>query len=484
MAFIQALFSLLSRSLGKILNAIFGWAVVALFGQTTPKEKTLLSGLVALAAAWPVLLLGVAFPKIAVAVLAFVPRSAQGPAWLMRAIWIVLALAVPVTLGLVVAGKAPPGSPREPFWQKTLRGFPITVALSAAFFLTFVSVPVIRISAAMRRHKDEHVPLVTAADGYDEVAARIDKLVARQDIDADRAAPPWWLAGPSHVLLRLGGRAFRGFIPQDLAYWHGPRIEVALYPSDLVLRGSPRLTAFAHGIMAEDLVRTAALQTFDPVAQDLERQIRRVWRIYDENPAAHTGAAALLARLQDFTKQLGTIDVPYEEWSILYRQCAQLGRALDGQRQLLAKGKDMGDEKKSATTPADVPTERRPSPDAMSSPALVMETASEAVTLIKAEIELAKAELKADMQSEITAAKGLSVAAVCGLCGLSVLLVAAALGLGTVMPAWAAALIVGAVVLLAAGITAAIGWKHVKVPLQRTRKSLEDDVRWAKERTA
>src|SRR4051812_35587888 len=160
MAILQGLFSALSRSLGKILNAIFGWAVVALFGRTTPAQKTLLSGLVAMAVAWPVLLVGVAVPRVAGLLLAFLPPSVQGPDWLMRVVWAALALAVPIVLGLVVATKAPPGTPVEPFVKRALRGFPITFALAIAFLLTFVSVPALRISAMLKGMKDEHVPLV------------------------------------------------------------------------------------------------------------------------------------------------------------------------------------------------------------------------------------------------------------------------------------------------------------------------------------
>ena len=42
MAILQSFFALLSRSAGKILNAVFGWAVRALFGNATAKETTLL----------------------------------------------------------------------------------------------------------------------------------------------------------------------------------------------------------------------------------------------------------------------------------------------------------------------------------------------------------------------------------------------------------------------------------------------------------
>ena len=46
MATIQAVLTLISRSLGRIASAILGGAVVALFGQTDPGETTMLSALV------------------------------------------------------------------------------------------------------------------------------------------------------------------------------------------------------------------------------------------------------------------------------------------------------------------------------------------------------------------------------------------------------------------------------------------------------
>jgi hypothetical protein len=477
MALLQAFFSLLSRSLGKILNAVFGWAVVALFGQTSPTEKTLLSGLVGLAAAWPALLLGIPFPRIATAVLAFVPRAAQGPTWLMRVIWIILVALVPAALGLVMASKTPRGSARERFVVRLLRGFPITVGLAASFFLTFVTVPFLRLSTLLKGGKDEHVPLVTSADAYDEVAGRIDAVLTAAGLAAERLEPPWWLDGPTRVLTRLGGKAFRGFVPVRLAYWRGPALEIALYPNDLLLRGKPDLTAFVHGLMVEDLVRTSALQTFDPKSQDLERQIRRIWRVYAENPTAHVHSAVLERRLAEVVDTLATVGVPYDEWTILYRQSAQLGRALEGHQQLLARGMDMEKDQGNTSQPA-------APPQALSTPQLMGEAAREAVALVKSELALARAELKADLKSEVTAATGLSVAALAALLMVNLLLVAAVLGLATVMPGWLAALIVAAVIGLGGGIAGAIGWKHIKMPLVRTRESLEQDARFMKERTA
>src|SRR3954452_6268847 len=118
----------------------------------------------------------------------------------------------------------------------------------------------------------------------------------------------------------------------------------------------------------------------------------------------------------------------------------------------------------------------------MSTPQLVSETIKEALALVRAEIQLARVELKSDVAAGVDAAKALGVAAVCALVVLNLLLVAAVLGLATIMPAWAAALLVAAVVALAGAIFGLLGWKHVSRPLERTRKTLKEDLHWMKER--
>ena len=99
--------------------------------------------------------------------------------------------------------------------------------------------------------------------------------------------------------------------------------------------------------------------------------------------------------------------------------------------------------------------------------------------------ELAKAELQSNVQSSVAMAKGLGIAALCGLLGLNMLLVAAVLALATMMQPWMAALILAVPLLAAGGVMGAIGWnKRVKNPLEATRASLKEDVRWMKNRLA
>jgi uncharacterized membrane protein YqjE len=118
---------------------------------------------------------------------------------------------------------------------------------------------------------------------------------------------------------------------------------------------------------------------------------------------------------------------------------------------------------------------------------LVGELAKKASLLARKEVELAKAELKADLHREVRTAGGLGVAGICALFTVQLLLVAIVLALmeGGVLPGWAAALVVAAVVLAIGTVAGLWGWaRRVRKPLDTTRRSLREDVRWAKEQLA
>jgi len=116
---------------------------------------------------------------------------------------------------------------------------------------------------------------------------------------------------------------------------------------------------------------------------------------------------------------------------------------------------------------------------------LIGQVIDSARELAKKEIELAKSELRADIKAEVATAKGLGVAGLCAIWSVGLMLVACALALGKVIPEWAAALIVAAVVLAVGTVAGLIGWKkRVTKPLEATRRTLMEDVTWAKERLA
>jgi hypothetical protein len=285
-------------------------------------------------------------------------------------------------------------------------------------------------------------------------------------------------------------------VPERLAYFRGDRLEVALYPNGLLLRGSAQDTAWAHGVVVEDLTAAPALQTFDPRAQDLERQIRRVWSVYAEQPAAHARSLALSSRVQEIAAELGDAPLTYDEWQIVYRQTLQLSRALGGAPQLLeatangrangrANGHRTTEEKMMSLSTSPKSRAREANARELSNRELLGEITGKASLLVRKEIELAKAEIRTDVQAQLGTIKAFGVAAVAALLGLNLLLVAGVLGLGLKIAAWLAALIGGGALVLIAVIVGYVGYKRmVTNPLALTRQTLKEDVQWMKERLA
>jgi heme A synthase len=119
----------------------------------------------------------------------------------------------------------------------------------------------------------------------------------------------------------------------------------------------------------------------------------------------------------------------------------------------------------------------------MSTATLLKEITIQVELLAKKQIELAKAELLADLRKEAAAAGGIGVAAVVALAGVNLLLVTGVLALALLMPAWKAGIVVGGATLLVAAILGLVSWRRrVRQPLARTRATLEEDVRFVKER--
>ena len=321
MLLFQTLIALLRRSAGKVIESIFGWAVAALFGEVRKDEKTALSAAVAGVAIWPILLAGVAFPRLAAFVLAFVPLPKHTPALLLRIGWAVMALVVPIAVGFILQR-------REGRWQwgvsQLVAGFPLSAGLSAAFLLAFVALPFQKLGAAMRGESEEHVTLIVEEASLEEVAA-----VLRNALDEDGLAveprPAPWLSRAIAAVLSSTARIV-GKTASRPRHYRGPDLALTLFPHGATIRGLPRATARAHAVIAGTATRTPALQTTDPEAQKLERRIKEVWSKAEHrrSPAASNKVYGELARA------LSRLSCPFEDWQTVYRECLQLGLLTEG----------------------------------------------------------------------------------------------------------------------------------------------------------
>ena len=351
MAILQALISYLSKSAGKALNAIFGWAVIALFGQTSQREQTILSAVVAAAAAWPLLLLGVIVPKIALLVIAFVPLAKSVPSVGLRIAWIALAALVPIVLGIVVAKRGSQEHLPEPQWKRLLRGFPITLALAAAFLMMLVIAPILRLATVIRRREVVRVPALMDRKHTAETMAELAEALDRHGMALRPAEAPWWMIAPSRIMLKIGGAAFSSMASERVEYRENAELTVAVLPNETVLRGKPDLTARAHALVAEVYGPRAVIQTFAAPARELEKQIKRLWSVYRENRSAHESSTALRGRLAEIAAELAVSTLPWDEWQIIYRLALQFDRALRGHAPLLEKEMPMAEAKVALPSP-------------------------------------------------------------------------------------------------------------------------------------
>ena len=115
---------------------------------------------------------------------------------------------------------------------------------------------------------------------------------------------------------------------------------------------------------------------------------------------------------------------------------------------------------------------------------LVKELSRQTSTLVRQEVELAKAELTEKGKKAGVGAGMFGTAGILGLFGLATLTAALVIGLGGLMEDWVAAVIVGAIYLAAAGVAALQGREKVReagpaVP-EQTVETVKEDVQWAR----
>lgn len=283
------------------------------------------------------MVLGIAFPKITLLAVSFVPLAKSVPSLWVRLVWIGLALLVPVVVGIVVANRTPEQNLPEPKWKKLLRGFPITLALASAFLVMLVVAPVLKIASLLKGREVVHLPAVLREkEMAPEVMEALAGTLFTHGISLAVAKPPWHMVAPSKLLLKIGGKAFAHLVTEHVEFRRNDRLEVAVLPNEAVLSGMPDEVARARALSAEVYAPRPVAQTFDPAAQDLEMQIKRVWSVYLERPHAHARAPALLGRVDEIAMELAGLNLPADEWQIVYRLLLQLDRALRGARPMLA----------------------------------------------------------------------------------------------------------------------------------------------------
>jgi hypothetical protein len=116
---------------------------------------------------------------------------------------------------------------------------------------------------------------------------------------------------------------------------------------------------------------------------------------------------------------------------------------------------------------------------------LLSDITGETVELVRQELALFKTELQEKLTTAGIGAALLGAGALVAYSGWVFLLLAAVFALALVLPAWAAALIVGVLVVAIGGVLALVGKSRMRADAlapERTMRSLREDQAWIKER--
>jgi uncharacterized membrane protein YqjE len=117
-------------------------------------------------------------------------------------------------------------------------------------------------------------------------------------------------------------------------------------------------------------------------------------------------------------------------------------------------------------------------------PEILEDIASNLTQIVRAEFRLAKTELKEGAEKVAGPGATLGAGVALAFYGLGFLLLAAVYALSLIMAAWLATLIVGGVLTVAAGILLSVGatkLQRVHLTPDKTIRTLEEDVQWAKQ---
>jgi hypothetical protein len=478
MAIISAIFSLLSRKLGDLLQALFGWSITGLFGRLPSKKQTALSLALILSILWPLLVLGCFLPQVAAWAVAFIPLQQWLGKGLLRGLWITLAIMSPLIVGLIVSWVAPSRKQHGGILRTVLSGFPLTLGLFLSFLLTFLIVPVLKLVAMARRWEDEHVYLQVKEGAYAEVLKQLHEACEKAGVTVHSLPVPKAMQAPLRVLRWFARSGIEPLITSEPRMLKGQGIQLFLYPADLLIRGTTERTRRVRAAMVREMMPAPAYLTQDPKAQHIEEQMNGAWGMLARHRSLDEVKDAVQERVRELGKGLDEADIPYDDWVLLYSERLRLSRAVSGELDL----QDLNIPNRLAPVAEEEAMAVIDQDPNVSTVALVKEAVDEARALLKTEIALARDEAQKQIDAVKTAGIAMGSAAVAAILGLSMLLVALVMA---VFPHALTALITGIILLVGAGVSALVGYGRLpKKPLAQTQERLEADAQVLKERIA
>lgn len=328
MTILISIFGFAARAAGDLLSSALGWASSLLFGRVPKSHQIYLTLMMAGSFLWLLMLVGLVVPSAGSFFLATTPHPASITSVLLNLVFLLGVIFLPLGVGL--AGFLVPAEGDRPkgaaIVVELLRGYVLT-PLIAGLLLFLASVGIARkVRSQKNGWSDAHVPIVVKPGGYDQMVVDLRDALARVDLTVVEEDAPRVLTVPAWLLTQAAGPNVRKLRPDRLVDLDGPNLQIGLYPSDIAISGATHERTRARAAILSRLATTSAYMTTSAEAQRIEDELTELAR--PDGPARSMPRAWASAAFQAIDAKLLDLEVPSDEWDILYRERLQVERDL------------------------------------------------------------------------------------------------------------------------------------------------------------
>ena len=315
------------------LTTSLGWASSLMFGRVPRSHQVFVNLMFAGSLLWLFLLIGLLVPGVP----SFFLQTTPHPNQIDRALLGIAIVVGLVVLPLIVGAAAyfVPADGERPtglgIVRELLRGYLLVPIL--CFLLLFMSVVGIsrKTRSVTHRWSDVHIPIVVKSKGYDRLVTDLGLTLTAVDLPVVVEDAPRVLSFPAWLLSRVAGENVRKMRPDRLIELEGEDLRIGVYPSDIAISGPDPIRARARAAIVSGLATTSAYLTTSADAQAIEDRLQKIAERFETASGAPAGEVA--AALAAVDETLLELQVPIDEWDILYRSRLQVERdALAGTR--------------------------------------------------------------------------------------------------------------------------------------------------------
>lgn len=323
MTMLVSLVGFVGRAIGGVLTSSLGWASSLLYGRIPAAHRKYVDIVMGASLIWGVLIVIVLLPGVGAFLVSTTPLVNSVGHALLRSVILVGLVVLPAVVGL--AGCFVPADENRPkglaIPLTVLRGYPLAVLVIVAGLLLPAVGVARKIGNARRGWSDAHIAVVVKPRQYEQLVDDLRTTLRAEGIETTAHDAPGILLVPGRMLAFLAAKNTEGLVPDRLVELRANDLEVTVYPSDIAISGKTEARLRARFVLMTGLVTAAAHATTQAEAQKVEDRIERL-------VADRPTAAARDAELKKIDATLEALDIPTEDWDILFRLRIQAERDL------------------------------------------------------------------------------------------------------------------------------------------------------------